>query len=346
LSENGSYLAVTSNEVPMNDTTHAYLSVYRTSTGERILYGQLDTNVVRSPRPLDITRNGSYITVGTAGWVSGHGTCDDEGHSPATGTVYIFDNPDLVGSPGNRTYTLSDCVMTVRFSGDGHYLVAGFFWSYRADVLGVPALNFRATTGNYNSDPVYAVAPSYDGTNVSLGQGFARRVSLWRFDPINNTLQRLWQSNFARVCDITCGSHHRVVISDNGQFIFAKQEAQQAGDYPAFHLFNSTTPLNPNSKDPEWTYSASYFWPQGVDLSVANATYGIGTEGVDVHLWGDGNSVPPSGIPTYNFTANDTTTDAAISYPGPIFAVTDMDGYLYVFDASLTGDRLYWTWHT
>jgi hypothetical protein len=348
LSENGSYLAVTSNEVPFNGTTHSYLSLYRTSTGERILHQELDHNVLRSTRPLDISRNGSYIAVGTAGWASGQTACRDENGAPARGTVYLIENPDLVQNAGFSTYnrtvnSQSDCVMAVRFSGNGEHLIAGFFWFYGADVLSAPSLNLEATTGNIGSDPVYSVAISYNGHNITTGQGFLRRVSLWDFTPGDSTLNLLWRT----ASTTTNGSHHQQVISDDGEVIFTKQEDDnQANGGPAFHLFNSTIPGDPADKQSEWTYAASYFYPAGVGLSVANSTYGIGADGTQVYLWGNGSGSPPSGTPVYTFVANDTTTDAAISYSGPIFAVTDNNGYLYVFKADQSGDKVYWTWHT
>jgi hypothetical protein len=132
-----------------------------------------------------------------------------------------------------------------------------------------------------------------------------------------------------------------MTISDNGDYILSKQEQNQ----PGFHLFDDT---NPTPSDPEWTYPAPYFFPAGVDLSISNPMYGVGVEGSNVHMWGNGADVPPPG-PTPNllveYTTTGITTDTAMGYqgsPGPVFAVTDNSGVLYVFDASVPG--LLWTY--
>lgn len=345
LSEDGRYLAATSNDIPFNATSRAWLSLYRTDPRQLLLHEQLDSNVVISPRPLDIARNGSYVAVGTAGWGQGFAACSVVQGIDGTGTVYLFDNPELVPGGGSRTYTRHDCVMGVRFSGNGQHLAVGFFWAARGghpgvDVLSVPNLGLEAS-GPITGDPVYSVSISYNGRNVTTGQGWTNNVTMWDFTPGDNTLNWRWTAPPNTVL----GTQLRQAISDDGRYVLVKQVADDNGPnpFPAFFVFNSTVPPDPTDKQPEWRFDPTVPFPQGIDLSVANARYGVGGDGVHVRLWGDGFASPPPGPnPAHTFVTNGTVTDAAFSYAGPIFAATDMEGYLYVFDASLSGDRLLW----
>jgi len=348
LSENGDYLAVTSNELPVTGFTHAYLSLYRTSDGTRVLHEQLDYNTARAFRPIDISRDGSYVAVGTASWPAGYLSCMVGPMARGKGTVYLFNNPDIF-PPGVRTYQRfvygqPDCVTSVRFSGNAQYLVAGLFWFGGADVLDVPNLKLQATTLEIGS-AVAAVAISYDGWNISTGQIWDCNVTLWNFAPGNPILNRQWGTR----CETTYGDHGKQAISDDGKFIFTRQDGllqtwPPEGD-SGFIFFNSTIPDDPEDKRPMWSYISPFIWPRpvGLDLSVSNSAYGIGTQSVNIHLWGDG-STPLSNV-RFDFTANDTVTDAAISYFGPIAAATDNNGYLYVFDLQLP-EKLFWLWHT
>jgi hypothetical protein len=335
LSEDGSYLAAVSQQMPpLGAATHARLSLYRYDS-QLVFQEELDINVRRDTRPLDISRDGKYIAVGTAAWVGTKDNCEDELGNPAGGTLYLFENPQLI--PGGTYYTYKrfvlgdpDCILTVRFSGNGQYVATGFWWYEGMDVLSVtsvPPLELEATVGNLGG-PIYAVAASYGGLHISTGQ--ADRVMLWEFDPPSNSLTELWRTSSG----VTPGGHRRQTISDDGQFIFTKQE----GSTPAFLLFDSAIPADPNDKNPEWTYSISYPFPEGADLSVSNAKYAVGAEGSNVHLWGDGVATPPGPDP-FSYVTTGITTDAAISYSGPISAVTDK-GFLYVFDGSIP--QLYW----
>lgn len=258
-----------------------------------------------------------------------------------TGTVYLFDNPDLIPGGGSHTYTRNDCVMGVRFSGDGQHLAVGFWWGFQADVLSVPNLALEATTPPPMNDPVYSVGISYNGRNITTGQGWRNNVTLWDFTPGDTTLNYRWSPHH----DTVWGSQFRQAMSDDGRYVLIKQngEDDEAGTFPAFFIFNSTVPPNPANKLPEWRFDASVRSPQGVDLSMANARYGVGGDGIHVRLWGNGSSSPPQGpSPAYSFVANGTVMDAAMSFSGPIFAAVDIEGYLYVFDGSFAGDRLFW----
>jgi hypothetical protein len=144
LSEDGSYLAAVSQSMDPPGSQPAYLFLYD-SLGQPVIQPpqQLDRRVRRDTRTLDISRDGKYVAVGTAGWVIVDDKCTDEVGNPNGGTVYLFENPALTGG-GSYSYQriitgstpeLPDCVTTVRFSGDGNYLVAGFWYYAGIDVL-------------------------------------------------------------------------------------------------------------------------------------------------------------------------------------------------------------------
>jgi hypothetical protein len=341
LSEDGGYLAAVSQSMESPASQPAYLFLYD-SLGQPVFPQpqQLDRRVRRDTRILDISRDGKYVAVGTAGWQITADKCVDEDDFPVGGTVYLFENPALTAG-GTHAYqriigeefpTDPDCVTSVQFSGNGLHLVAGFGYYEGIDVLSVPDLTLQ-TSGQASGSPVYGLATSLDASRIGIGQ--INRIVLWEFDPQNPTapLVELWRTF------TTPGGHRRMTISDNGDYILGKQEEVQ----PGFHLFDDA---NPTPSDPEWTYSASDFFPAGVDLSISNPTYGVGVEGVNVHMWGNGiDSPPPGPTPSFEYTTNGIATDTAMGYqgsPGPVFAVTDNSGVLYVFDASLPG--LLWTY--
>lgn len=322
LSEDGNYLAVVSNE-----DFRSWLFLYRSTNGEQMLHEPLFETVSISKKGLDISRDGRYIAVVTNTWTGPY--CEH------TGLEYVFENPDF--GIGLWVTTVDYCPLAVRFSGDGQYFTVGAYW-YELRVYEVPLiLRASTSTGRVN----YGLAISYHAERIVVGDGFSNIIQLYEFVPATNQLIWLWKSDRT----ITDGSQGRIAISDDYSYIAVSQYQNYPDEINGFHLFDSSIPLDPNNKQPIWTY-ITMDPAVRVDMSVWNSMYVVGGSGNFVYQWGDGHPTYPSIQPEHETPVAGVVSEVAISYGGSVYTAGTNDGYLYVYVAGVVGYNEIWSWHT
>ncbi|MBI5000831.1 MAG: PKD domain-containing protein [Euryarchaeota archaeon] len=290
LSDSGQYLAV-------GYTNH--VALFDTSSSTPLWTHTTTYPIATTPREsLDISRDGEHIAVGT-------GT-----PYTTTGDIYMFNkNGSLMW-----TYSYPADVRSVRFSGDGNYVVAGsWMWQLRLYDVSTGTLYWTSTIG----DPHYATALSYNASYVASGQGAQNTVSLYNRN-----------GNLIRTYPVS-GTVAEIAMSDDGIYI-AEAQYYPFGSVNAFRLLRTDTPSF------VWSYTLSTYG-ETIDMAL-DARYIVGgCWDHNVYLFDTS-----SGTPLYTYTTGGGIWEVSMDYKGDYFAAASESG-LYVF-TTIGGPRFLWQW--